>query len=92
MMLRHTLKSVPVVEGDQVVGIVARCDLLRLIARGDHDIRAELERRLKEELDALQRVAVEVADGVVTGPRHGAGLSGWCDCVAGTRKTGWMCL
>ncbi len=27
----------------------------------------------------------------VPGPRHSAGLSGWCVCVAGTRKTGWMC-
>jgi CBS domain-containing protein len=66
MMLRHNLKSVPVVVGGRVVGMVARRDLLRLIARSDHDIRADLERRLKEELDALQRLAVDVADGVVT--------------------------
>ena len=66
MMLRHNLKSVPVVAGGRVVGMVARRDLLRLIARSDHDIRADLERRLKEELDALQRLAVDVADGVVT--------------------------
>ncbi|HEY2959195.1 MAG TPA: CBS domain-containing protein [Actinomycetota bacterium] len=66
MMLRHNLKSVPVVAGDRVVGIVARRDLLRLIARSDHDIRADLERRLKEELDALQRLVVDVTGGVVT--------------------------
>jgi len=66
MLLRHNLKSVPVVAGDRVVGIVARRDLLRLIARGDDDVRADLERRLKEEIDALQRITVEVADGVVT--------------------------
>ena len=66
MLLRHNLKSVPVVAGGRVVGMVARRDLLRLIARSDHDIRADLERRLKEELDALQRLAVDVADGVVT--------------------------
>jgi CBS domain-containing protein len=66
MMLRHNLKSVPVVAGGRVVGMVARRDLLRLIARSDHDIRADLERRLKEELDALQRLAVDVADGIVT--------------------------
>ena len=57
MMLRHNLKSVPVVTGDRVVGI-ARRDLLRLIARSDDDIRAELEGRLKEGLDALQRLTV----------------------------------
>jgi CBS domain-containing protein len=66
MMLRHNLKSVPVVAGDRVVGIVARRDLLRLVARRDDDIRADLEGRLKEELDALQRLAVAVDGGVVT--------------------------
>jgi CBS domain-containing protein len=66
MMLRHNLKSVPVVAGDRVVGIVARRDLLRLIARSDHDIHADLERRLKEEIDALQRLAVDVTGGLVT--------------------------
>jgi CBS domain-containing protein len=66
MMLRHGLKSVPVVAGDRVVGIVARRDLLRLVARGDQDVRADLESRLKEEIELLQRVRIEVADGVVT--------------------------
>jgi CBS domain-containing protein len=66
LMLRHGLKSVPVVAGDRVVGIVARRDLLRLIARSDHDIHADLERRLKEEIDALQRLAVDVLGGLVT--------------------------
>jgi CBS domain-containing protein len=66
MMLRHRLKSVPVVAGDRVVGIVARRDLLRLVARGDDDIRADLQARLANELELLQRLEVEVADGVVT--------------------------
>ena len=66
MMLRHGLKSVPVVAGDRVVGIVARRDLLRLVARGDDDVRADLERRLRNEIALLQRLRVEVADGVVT--------------------------
>jgi CBS domain-containing protein len=66
LMLRHRLKSVPVVAGDRVVGMVTRRDLLRLIARSDQDIRADLERRLKEEIQTLQRLAVSVAGGVVT--------------------------
>ena len=66
LMLRHRLKSVPVVAGERVVGMVARRDLLRLIARSDHDIQADLERRLKEEIQTLQRLAVSVAGGVVT--------------------------
>jgi CBS domain-containing protein len=66
LMLRHRLKSVPVVAGDRVVGIVARRDLLRLVARGDNDIRADLQRRLQEEVHALQRLELHVADGMVT--------------------------
>ena len=66
LMLRHRLKSIPVVDGDRVVGMVTRRDLLRLIARSDDDIRADLERRVTEELEALRQAAVEVRDGVVT--------------------------
>jgi CBS domain-containing protein len=66
LMLRHRLKSVPVMAGERVVGMVARRDLLRLIARSDHDIQADLDRRLKEEILALQRLAVSVTGGVVT--------------------------
>jgi CBS domain-containing protein len=57
---------VPVMAGERVVGMVARRDLLRLIARSDHDIQADLERRLKKEILALQRLAVRVTGGVVT--------------------------
>jgi CBS domain-containing protein len=49
-----------------VVGIVARRDLLRLVARGDNDIRADLQHRLQEEVHALQRLELQVADGIVT--------------------------
>jgi CBS domain-containing protein len=66
LMLRHRLKSVPVVDADQVVGMVTRRDLLRLLARSDEDIRADLERRVAQELEALRQAVVEVRDGVVT--------------------------
>lgn len=66
LMLRHRLKSVPVLAGERVVGMIARRDLLRLIARSDHDIQADLERRLKDEVQELQRLAMSVAGGVVT--------------------------
>ena len=66
LMLRHRLKSVPVVAGERVVGMIARRDLLRLIARSDEDIAADLNRRLKDEVEALQRTAVSVTGGVVT--------------------------
>ena len=38
----------------------------RLLARSDEDIRADLERRVAEELEALRQAVVEVRDGVVT--------------------------
>jgi CBS domain-containing protein len=66
LMLRHRLKSVPVVAGERVVGMVARRDLLRLLTRSDDDIQADLERRLQEEIQALQRLAMPVAGGVIT--------------------------
>jgi CBS domain-containing protein len=66
LLLRHRLKSAPVVDGDRVVGMVARRDLLRLLARSDRDIRADLERRLEEEIQALQRLDIDVTGGVVT--------------------------
>jgi CBS domain-containing protein len=66
LMLRHRLKSVPVLAGERVVGMIARRDLLRLIARSDHDIQADLDRRLKDEVQELQRLAMSVAGGVVT--------------------------
>jgi CBS domain-containing protein len=96
LMLRHRLKSVPVMAGDRVVGMIARRDLLRLIARSDHDIQADLERRLKEEIQALQRLPVRVTDGgVVTidaavGPfarRLLEGLARDVPGVAGVRTT-----
>ena len=88
MMLRHHLKSVPAVAGDRVVGIVARRDLLRLVARDDDDIRTDLrtdlQSRLAAELELLQRLRVEVADGVVT--VAGAGELGR-ELVAGLART-----
>jgi CBS domain-containing protein len=63
LMLRHGLKSIPVVAGGLVVGIVARRDLLRLVARSDQDIHADLEHRPKEEVSALQRLGIESPTG-----------------------------
>jgi CBS-domain-containing membrane protein len=63
LVLRHRLKSVPVVAGNRVVGTVARRDLLRLVARGDNDIRADLRHRVREEVHALQRLDLQVAMG-----------------------------
>ena len=65
LMLRQNLRSIPVADGTEVVGIVTRRDLLRVLARDDDEISEEVGALLTEELpDASIRVAV--ADGVVT--------------------------
>ncbi|HEV8647824.1 MAG TPA: CBS domain-containing protein, partial [Actinomycetes bacterium] len=63
LLLRHNLKSVPVVVGDRVVGMISRRDLLRVIARSDDGIHAEITHRLEEEAEVLRRLGVEVRDG-----------------------------
>jgi CBS-domain-containing membrane protein len=64
LMLDHGVKSIPVILGGRVVGIVTRRDLLAVLARNDEAIRAEVERLLAEELGGRHRV--EVTDGVVS--------------------------
>ena len=65
LMLQRSLRSIPVTDGDQVVGMVTRRDLLRVLARRDDAIRDELLKLLADELpDAC--VGVTVVDGIVT--------------------------
>jgi CBS domain-containing protein len=70
LMLELAIKSIPVVREGRVVGIVARRDLLRVLARGDEDIAGELRALLEEELGPPSPYRVAVRDGVVelTGP------------------------
>jgi len=74
LMLDRHVKSIPIVSGDRVVGIVARRDVLKMLARSDVDIRREVEALLVDELLMLQTYEVDVADGVVTlrGATNGA--------------------
>ena len=65
LMLRQNLRSIPVTDGTEVVGMVTRRDLLRVLARDDNEISQEVSALLTDELpDASIRVAV--ADGMVT--------------------------
>jgi predicted transcriptional regulator len=50
LMLERRIKSIPVVKGRRVVGIVARRDLLEVLVRRDQDIAGELEALLAAEL------------------------------------------
>jgi CBS domain-containing protein len=70
LMLERRIKSIPVLRGRRVVGIVARRDLLEVLARTDEAIARDLEALLAAELGAPSPYRVTVRDGVVdlTGP------------------------
>lgn len=66
VMIKHKIKSIPVVTGDRLVGIVSASDLLRTQVRGDNEIAREVARRLRDYSGGENMWAVDVADGVVT--------------------------
>ncbi|HET7517253.1 MAG TPA: CBS domain-containing protein [Actinomycetes bacterium] len=70
LMLERRIKSIPIVRGRRVVGMVARRDLLAVLARRDQDIGRELEGLLAAELGESSPYRVTVRDGIVrrTGP------------------------
>jgi CBS domain-containing protein len=66
--LAHTFattswKSVPVVRGDVLLGVVSRSDVIRAMSRSDEDIAVDISRILAE--TGLQAWHAEVTDGVV---------------------------
>jgi CBS domain-containing protein len=60
---RTSWKSVPVVRGEVLLGVVSRSDVIRAMARSDQDIAGEITRVLAE--TGLQAWTVDVAGGVV---------------------------
>jgi CBS domain-containing protein len=64
VMLDRHLRSLPVVDGDHLEGIVTRRDVLRTIARDDGDIARDIRHRLA--IASRHAWQVDVADGVVT--------------------------
>jgi CBS domain-containing protein len=66
LMLRRHIKRIPIVSGDRVVGIVSRRDLLRILARRDEEIAAELGDLVDDDALMLGHFRVSVNDGVVT--------------------------
>src|SRR5215469_16848413 len=64
-LLEANVKRFPVMRGEQVVGIVSRHDLVKVIARTDEDIQADVQRGLAEEGMRLTSLEVRVRDGVV---------------------------
>ena len=66
LLLERRIRSIPFVRGRRVVGIVARRDLLAVLARRDEDIARDLEALLASELGAPSPYRVTVKDGSVT--------------------------
>ncbi len=64
-MLGSDVRSIPIVEGSTVVGIVSRRDLLRTLVRDDETIRADLLDRLGTYREPADRWDVQVTDGSV---------------------------
>ena len=62
------IRSMPVVDGGAVVGVVSRSDLLRVLAREDEEVARDLDAALAAELGPRAGVHVEVVSGVVSLP------------------------
>jgi CBS domain-containing protein len=86
---RTSWKSVPVVRGDVLLGVVSRSDVIRTMARSDQEIASEISRTLAEA--GLQSWQVDVAFGVVqiTGTaseRERAAAASVAQSVKGVRR------
>jgi len=64
-MLDAGVKRFPVMRGHQVVGVVSRHDLVRVIARTDGDVEASVKQTLAEEGMRLSSLRIGVTDGIV---------------------------
>jgi CBS-domain-containing membrane protein len=66
IMIEADIKRVPVIDGRRLVGIVSRRDLIRVIARSDSELQAQLQRRLKEIGIGGGKGGVSVVGGIAT--------------------------
>ncbi|MEV0584527.1 CBS domain-containing protein [Nonomuraea sp. NPDC050310] len=64
LMIGKRFKSVPVLRGERIVGIISRRDLLALLARTDRDLRRDIVQALREQYPHGPRWTVTVHDGV----------------------------
>lgn len=64
VLLDDRIRAMPIVDGSQVVGIVTRRDIVRVFARSDSEIAADVSRHLSL-YGGADRWHVEVHDGVV---------------------------
>ncbi|WP_051684110.1 HPP family protein [Blastococcus sp. URHD0036] len=66
LVVDERLRSVPVVDGERLAGIVSRRDLLRALVRTDPEIRAEVNDLVERYTGELGAWDVAVTEGVVT--------------------------
>jgi CBS domain-containing protein len=65
-MLRHDVRSMPVLVDGAVVGIISRRDILRAVVRGDDVLTLEVQHRLDEFADGPRRWTAVVRGGTAT--------------------------
>ncbi|MEV4702923.1 CBS domain-containing protein [Actinoplanes sp. NPDC049316] len=65
-MLQHDVRSMPVLEGRDVVGVISRRDILRAMVRSDEVLAKEVQHRLDEYADGQHRWTAVVEGGVAT--------------------------
>jgi CBS domain-containing protein len=65
-MLHRNVRSIPVLDGVRVIGIVSRRDILRTVVRTDDVLRHEVQDRLDGYAGGTHRWTVTVVDGAAT--------------------------
>jgi CBS domain-containing protein len=65
-MLDNDVRSMPVLDGQVIVGIVSRRDILRAMVRSDDQLTIEVQHRLDEYADGRRRWTATVDGGVAT--------------------------
>jgi len=66
MMLQNDVRSMPVLDSNEIVGIISRRDILRAVVRGDDVLTQEVQHRLDEYADGEHRWTATVDGGVAT--------------------------
>jgi CBS domain-containing protein len=68
LMYDHRITCLPVVEGERLIGVITRADVLSVFGRTDADIRRDITEKVifQEFLTDPARFTVTVQDGVVT--------------------------
>jgi CBS domain-containing protein len=65
-MLGNDIRSVPVVDDGEVVGIISRRDILRTVVRTDDVLCLEVQHRLDEYAGGVRRWTATITDGAAT--------------------------